>query len=402
MIDDVVITGTGVVSSIGLTTPAFFDSLCAGRTGVTADHGVDLSPTPARLLAPVREFDPGRWLTGDTVRRMSRYAQFATTAATMAAREAGLNPERPLGHRVGALCGAMVGSPTFVFDYYHPIVEKGVPAASPLLFGEGVPNAPTSHLSMSLGISGGCQTLLGNREVGLECVLLATEMVRSGRYDIVLAGAGEEYHPVVGQVFDRLRLLSPLSGESERIAPFAARPSGVVFGEGSAFVVIESAAHAEKRSARPLARIVSAQSAVGSSDPDKPETTVQDAAISAIVDSTDPERSRPPLVFSSACGLALDQVECRALARLGYDETITVTSVTGSIGECLAVTPLAALAAAVHAGQSRQCPPTLTTQPALPQGLRCPTATEEVSSDRFLILASSLESACQAVLLQRP
>ena len=120
------------------------------------------------------------------------------------------------------------------------------------------------------------------------------------------------------------------------------------------------------------------------------------------MDSADLGRSHPPLVFSSACGLPLDRIECQALAQIGYHQTIAVTSLAGSIGECLAVTPLASLVAAVCACQTRQCPPTLTARPLLPLGLRCPTATEEVSADRFLILASSLESACQAVLLQSP
>jgi 3-oxoacyl-[acyl-carrier-protein] synthase II len=397
---EVVITGTGIISPLGIGSAEFFDALCAGRCAITDDHGYALSDTNARRLALVKGFDPDEWLSGGTVRRMSRHAQMAAAAGRMAVQDAGLDPEEKLGHRAAVLCGAMIGAPGFVFDYYHPIVAKGVPGASPLLFGEGVPNAASSHLSMSLGITGSCQTFLGNRDVGFECLLLAMEMIRCGRCDMALVAAAEEFHLVVAQIFEHLGLLCPPGGGIDRIEPFGATPSGVVLGEGAAVVLLESAEHAAKRGARPRARLVAVESAAAPEHLEKLGETVQRAAIHAVIDAADPERVRPPLVFSSACGLQLDHHECNAVAQLGYAEPLTIASITGAIGESLATVPLTSLVAAVFSAQFRKCPPTLTSGVALPDGVRCPPSAEATSADRVLVVASGLENTCLAALIE--
>lgn len=430
MSDGVVITGCGVVSALPCGAGPLFDALCADRCGLVDYEATSLGETVRTRVGRVCDFDPEAWIADQTLRRMSRFTQYAIAAGRQAACEAGLiepgpagrfDKASPLAERTAVLCGAVAGSPPYVLDYYMPIIERGVVAANPLLFGEGVPNAASSHLSMSLGIRGGCQTLLGERTVGLEAIALAGEMVRAGRYDVVLAGASEEYHPILTQIHEKIGMHAPREKIDRGGLPFARESAGYLMGEGAAFVVVERESGALRRGATPLARLVATGMSTGAGG----SGALESAIVSLLACGTgshdcgpggrhdrgtgfqpveatgrNPVPQGAPLsdmvVFSSASGCALDANEVGALHRIAASP-LTVTSLAGALGECLSMTPVASVIVAIQACRQGRCPPTRTTDPSLPEGLSCPQVTTPIDTASALILATGLDGAAAAI-----
>lgn len=413
MAEGVVITGCGVISSVGHESGPLLDALLAGRCGVVEHESRCLGASVRTRAGLIADFDPEAWIADDTMRRMSRFTQFAIAAGRQAAVQAGLieggpggrfddgpggpshSPGKVRAERTGVLCGAMAGAPGYVLDYYAPIVERGITAANPLLFGEGVPNAASSHLSMSLGITGGCQTLLGDRNVGLDAIALGAELVRGGRYDVVLAGASEEYHPILTLIHERIGMHAPRAALDRAGRPFSRDPVGYLMGEGAAMVVLERADHAAARGADVLARIRAVGFSTGAGLGGRRSESTR-SAIRDLLRARGAEHRENPLIFSSANGSALDAEELRAISSVA-ETPLTVTSIAGAIGECLAMTPVASVVAAVGAARRRLCPPTLTTDAVMPAGLHCPSAQTSVDSTGAIILATALESGCTAI-----
>jgi 3-oxoacyl-[acyl-carrier-protein] synthase II len=422
MADGVVITGRGVISALPSGAGALFDALCAGECGLVDDEATSLGETVRTRVGRVRGFDPEAWIADETLRRMSRFTQYAIAAGKQAACEAGLiapgpagrfAADSPMAERTAVVCAAVAGSPPYVLDYYAPIIERGVVAANPLLFGEGVPNAASSHLSMSLGIRGGCQTLLGDRTVGIEAIVLAAEMVRAGRYDVVLAGASEEYHPVLTQIHEKIGMHAPREKIDRGCLPFAPQSTGYLMGEGAALVVVERESGALRRGAKPLARLRAAGMSTGAGSAGRRSEAVEAAILSLLgcgtgfqpvgVTGYKPvphgmslDRLKEMVVFSSANGSALDAEEVEALRRTA-GSLLTVTSLAGAIGECLAMTPVASVIAAIEACRQGRCPPTRTTDPWLPEGLFCPQATTPIEVSSAVVLATGFEGASAAL-----
>jgi 3-oxoacyl-[acyl-carrier-protein] synthase II len=167
---------------------------------------------------------------------VSEYAKLSLAAASDACRHASF--ESSEGPTCSAILGTMHGSPAYCEQYYRQIVDEGMAAANPVLFAEGVPNAAAAHLSMGLGLRGGCQTLIGTRTAGLEALILAGMRVREGRISRCVVVAAEEYSEVAN--------LAHASCGTRTAREASA---------GAVSFLVESRAFAESRGARLLANL---------------------------------------------------------------------------------------------------------------------------------------------------
>jgi len=214
-----VITGMGVVLPGVVGYEALGDF---ARSEAHLDAGVIPGSDYAHLLEARR------------LRRVSEYSKLSLASATDAARHAQLG-EADL-HATCAVLGTMHGSSAYCEQYYGQIVREGLDAANPVFFAEGVPNAAAAHLSMGLGLRGGCQTIIGTRTAGLEALALAGLRVREGRARRCLVTASEERSEIANTAHARCG------------SPSAGRGSA-----GAVSFVVERRSDAEARGARVLA-----------------------------------------------------------------------------------------------------------------------------------------------------
>jgi 3-oxoacyl-[acyl-carrier-protein] synthase II len=238
-VTSVVVTGRGVVSSIGEGPDAFFEALLAKRSGIADGIGACV------------DFDPEVAMSGKEARRADRYTQLAVAAAAQAAEEAGL-PDGVDPERLGVLVGTGVGGLATLQNECQAWLEGGDRAVSPHFVPMMMPNAAAGTIAMRLGAHGPGFSVSSACATGGHAIGEATRMIMRGEVDAVVAGGTEA--ALTGLCIAAFRRMGALSREGIS-KPFDAERDGFVMGEGAGVLVLEREEHAKARGATILARI---------------------------------------------------------------------------------------------------------------------------------------------------
>jgi 3-oxoacyl-[acyl-carrier-protein] synthase II len=255
----VVITGLGVVSSIGVGKEAFWDGYLQGISGIKPIQGFDVSSYRSRLGAQLPKIDFNVFIKPANLRRMDRIGKIVASAVRLAINDSGLTLKEEDADRIGISIGTGLGSSDTVDQFFRSLLKEGPIGAAPLLFQTAVPNAITSHCAIEYGIKG-VNITFSHKESSTEMAMtLAYHILKEGRADVILAGGGDELSEPLYHVYSMLGALSPGRGEGvEGMMPFDQDRNGIVLGEGSGILVLETLDHAKKRGARIYAEIVGA------------------------------------------------------------------------------------------------------------------------------------------------
>jgi 3-oxoacyl-[acyl-carrier-protein] synthase II len=234
----VVVTGRGVVSSIGEGADAFFEALLAKRSGIEDGAGA------------CTDFDPETAMTGKEARRADRFTQLAVNAAEQAVAEAafdGIEPER-----LGVIVGTGVGGLMTLEAECKAWLEGGDRAVSPLFVPMMMPNAAAGTIAMRIGAHGPGFSVASACATGAHAIGEAVRLIDRGEADVVVAGGSEA--ALTGLCMAAFRKMGALSREGIS-RPFDARRDGFVMGEGAGVVVLEREDHARARGATIYGRI---------------------------------------------------------------------------------------------------------------------------------------------------
>ena len=150
----IVVTGIGVVSPIGLTADATWQSLVAGRSGVGRISAFDAEGFETTIAAEIPDFDPTNYMERKEARRADRFSQFALAAAKEALGQAGLLQEEPLGDRVSSLIASGVGGIITLSEQYEVLREKGPKRISPFLVPMMLIDMAGGNVSITYGARG--------------------------------------------------------------------------------------------------------------------------------------------------------------------------------------------------------------------------------------------------------
>jgi 3-oxoacyl-[acyl-carrier-protein] synthase II len=244
----VVITGLGAITPVGADVASTWDSLLAGRSGVTRLTEDWASELPARIAAWAAA-DPATLVDRVQARRLDRCEQFALVAAREAWADAGTPEVEP--ERLGVVVSSGIGGVASTLAAYDTLREKGWQRLSPYTVPMLMPNGSAGWIGIELGARAGVHTTVSACASGAEAIGYGMEMIRSGRADVVLAGGTEAaIIPLNIAAFAAMRALSTRNDEPERASrPFDKGRDGFVLGEGAGMVVLESAEHAASRGA---------------------------------------------------------------------------------------------------------------------------------------------------------
>jgi len=286
-------------------------------------------------------------------RRMSSYVKYLLAAATLAIRDADIEDLPSFIGSAAAIVGTAHGSSQYSADYYRAIVERGLDAANPMLFAEGVPNAGAAHLSLMLGLKGPSQTIIGTRTAGLDALILAAARIRSGEWQRAFVGAAEEFSPIVNRAYAEI---------GSRQKPGSTSGSGSEHGisnaaGGAAVLILESMRSASQRSARIYATI----SGVAAARATCRSAAGMVRAARTILASIDIAQQS---VLLGATGSRLDRIErlsCGAGTSRSRQSQSAPTFRSVRFPEMFSVTPLLAAAAgmlmeSVHGASERTAP----------------------------------------------
>lgn len=245
------------MTPIGLTAADLWRSLVTGVSGVGPIASFDSSRLPVHIAAEVKGFDPTLYLDAKTARRLERFAQFAVAVAKQALEDAKLTIDSSNAERVGVIMNTGGGGIVAVYDETLVLEHKGPDRVSPLFVPMMMPNIGACQVSILTGARGPVSTATAACAAGVQAVVDAWRLIRSGEADVVITGATESN--ITPLAFASLANMHALSRRNDDPAgasrPFDLDRDGFVFGEGAGALILEREDHARARGATIIAEV---------------------------------------------------------------------------------------------------------------------------------------------------
>ena len=252
----VVVTGMGVISSIGNSVEGFWSSLMRCRPGIeplrNTVHRIDAAPLRFENVAEVRDYQPEAIFEPKELSFMDRFTQFAVISAKQAIAQSGIEWTPYLRERAAVITGSCMGGRGAEENGYWELFHNHRTRVHPLTIPLGMSNAGASHISMRWGLQGPTYTISTACSSSSHAIGQAFQMVRGGLAPAAIAGGSEAPLFLGGlKAWEAMRVIS-----KDTCRPFSADRSGLIVGEGGATLVLEPLEAALARGARPLAEIV--------------------------------------------------------------------------------------------------------------------------------------------------
>ncbi len=359
----VVITGIGVISSLGIGKTIFTDALMDGTSGIKDITLFDTSEYKTKKAGEVRGFDPAVYLGTKGLRTLDRSTRFVESATKLALDDAGFVVTEENAPRLGVAIGAMFGSLRSICEFDRDAMIDGPQYVNPAFFPNTVINSPASQVSIKFNIKGFNSTISTGFCAGLDAIKYAADFLRMGRVDTVLAGGVEEFCQETFLGLYKIGCLAGLNGE-EVSCPFDKRRNGLIVGEGAVIFCLETLDSARKRNAPILAEVLSganAFSSAGVNAYDYRGAGLRTAMRKAIV-GAGLSVGNVDCIFAAANATSeADMIEAESIQHVfsGASQKVSVTAIKSKTGECLSVSPALQAAAAVAAIEKNAVPATL-------------------------------------------
>ncbi len=361
----VVITGLGIISSIGHTPGEFFQSLMAGRSGIRRLQTKFIEKLSVRIAAPVVDFDPAAHFTKMQLTGMERFSQLAMVAARQAAEDAALQLGEEEWPRAGVHMGTGIGGATTMEEGYEEVLLKSEPRIKPFSVLLSMNNAAAGHISMNYHLQGPNVTYSTACSSSAIAIGEAYRSIKHGYTDVMLAGGAESLLTLGAmKAWEALRTLAPEDPKDAGASckPFSRQRNGLVLGEGAAVLVLEDAERAKRRGARIYAELAGYDSSADAAHITKPDSAGQARAIRNAL--RDAEMQPQDIHYINAHGTATqagDIEETKAI-KLAFGEhayRIPVSSTKSMHGHVMGATGAVEFMAALLALQHNAIPPTI-------------------------------------------
>ena len=249
----VVVTGLGVITSLGKTIDSYWESLLAGKSGIGKVTRFDASEYSSQVGAEVDDFDAADYMDAKEARRNDRYTRFAMAGTRLALDDAGLDPSTVDPARLGVLIGSGIGGMETIEQQSFKLFDRGPRKVSPFMIPALIANMASGVVAIAInargpnfGVVSACAT--GSHSIGESC-----QMIRDGRADVMIAGGSEAAITRLGYAgFCSMKAMSTSFNETPEKAsrPFDKNRDGFVMGEGAGILVLESEESAKARGAR--------------------------------------------------------------------------------------------------------------------------------------------------------
>ena len=318
---------------------------------------------------------------------MGRLAQFAASAANDAVAQAGLD-EATLGSgRVGVAVGSTLGSSVALEEFWRAyLIDGHTRGLKGGLFFQVMSHTAATNVALLLGVKGEVLACNAACASATQAIVLATERIRAGRADAMIAGGADELHPAATLTFDGVggasTSFNDLPGETPR--PFDRGRDGVVVAEGGGIVVLESLAHARARGATILAEVLGGATScdarhMASPSPDGMASCMQLGLDDAGLDPTDID-----YINAHATGTRVgDASEAEAIYTL-FGGSVPVSSIKGHLGHMQGACGAVEVAVCIEAMGRGVVPHTINLTDPDVSPLDLPTAPRETRLDRVL------------------
>ncbi|MBF8259075.1 MAG: fabF-2 [Actinobacteria bacterium] len=253
----VVITGLGAVTPLGIGVAPTWDSVLAGRSGVSLITKFDPVEFPTKFAAEIKGFHPEEFIDRKEIKRMDPFIHIAMASASLAMGDSGLVISEELAPRVGVYIGSGLGGLTTLEHYHRAYIEGGARKISPFFIPMLISNLASGHIAMKYNAKGPNITTTTACAASSHAIGEAFEAIRRRTCDVVIAGGSESTITPMGLGgFCAMKALSTRNAApAEASRPFDKDRDGFVMGEGSAIIILEELEFAKKRGAKIYAEL---------------------------------------------------------------------------------------------------------------------------------------------------
>ena len=254
----VVVTGIGLVSSLGIGTEANWNALRAGTSGIDRITKFDATGFASQIAGEVKGFDPLRFVEKKDVKKMDVFIQYAIAASQFAMDDSKFKVTRENAARLGVFIASGIGGFTTIEREHKALLEGGPRRISPFFIPSAIINLAAGQVSIRFGAKGPNSATCTACSASAHAIGDAFEIIKRGDADAMIAGGSEAAITPMGVGgFAALRALSTRNDEPRRASrPFDRDRDGFIIGEGAGVLVLEELEQARRRGAPIYAELV--------------------------------------------------------------------------------------------------------------------------------------------------
>ncbi|HLO02107.1 MAG TPA: beta-ketoacyl synthase N-terminal-like domain-containing protein [Symbiobacteriaceae bacterium] len=311
----VVITGIGLLSTVGNTPGAYWESLLAGGEG--------LGSRSEQVEVP-QVLSPG------SARRMDRFGILTVTGAKFALDDSRILSAQPNMERIGCVFTTTCGALSSNMQFLNKLLTAGPDFTSPTVFSNTVSNAALGHTTVALGLKGPSTMLMSSSAVGY-----GFDLIRAGWADGLLAGGMDEYHAPIETAYRKKGVVAETESR-----PLDKERQGIKIREGVAMLFLEELGHALQRDARIVAEVVGYGGAFAPVSPERAKEPISSDPFAAAMRTALADAGVQPgevdaIVMAAGGSVWGDLAEAQAVHTVFGERgaTLPVTAYKGLLGD---------------------------------------------------------------------
>ncbi len=362
----VVVTGMGIVTSLGCQLDQFWSRLIAGESGIHEIKILDTSRFKVKFAADVHDWNPVEHIDSKEQKRLDRFSQFGLVAAIDAVTQSGLDFSQEDSYRCGVILGSGVGGIATIEEQTEKLLTKGADRVSPMTIPRLMLNACGGNISIRYGLRGPNYTVATACASATNAIGDALKTIQYDEAEVVITGGTEAGITPLGiSAFSNMKALSMRNDEPTKASrPFDMDRDGFVMAEGAGVLVLEELEHAKARGANILAEIVGFGCSGDGGHITAPDPEGRGAARAMQNALTDAGILPTKIDYINAHGTSTphgDKAESVAIKMVYGDHAykLAVSSTKSSLGHSLGASGGVELIACIQAIQQGIVPPTI-------------------------------------------
>ncbi len=346
----VVVTGLGVVSSLGIGCREFWRNIMAGRNGITKIAAFDTSKFERHYAGEIKLFNPNRYFTKKQLEHLGRTSQLAIVASRLALKDARLKLQSISKKEVGVCVGTTMGEAQFLEKDRYKRMKRNVAMGFPA-------SNIAANISKEFKLKGSSIVFSSACAAGNYAVGRAYDLIKAGKLKYAIAGGSDGLSRIAFAGFSRMLAMS-----EKKCTPFDSNRKGMMLGEGSGILFLETLDSARKRKARIYAEILGYGLSCDAAHMTNPRISGVCQSVKKALKDARLEASEVDYICAHGTGTPEnDKVECKAFRKLFGDflDNIPLSSIKSMIGHTMGAAAAIESVACCLAVKNNKVPPTI-------------------------------------------
>lgn len=254
----IVITGLGLITPVGNTVQATWESIVAGLSGIGVIDTFDVEHYPVKFAGLIRNFEATQFIPQKDVKKMDPFIHYGLAAADEAIIDSGLDLAAVDLERIGVVIGSGIGGLEAIETQTRILEEKGPKRISPFFVPMSIINMVSGNVSIKYGFKGPNLSVVSACATGVHSIGESARLIQSGDADCMIAGGAEHSATPLGLAgFAASRALSTRNDAPQKASrPWDIDRDGFVLSDGAGIVILEEYQHAKARDAQIYAEII--------------------------------------------------------------------------------------------------------------------------------------------------